>query len=379
MRQALPHQSYVLLRSHERNVECSTTLHAVANQCVVPLLHRMARGDGVARSLAGKMLQQLVSTAVHLETGPHILEQLIPVLTKHGRPAEEEGKQESPQVLQRGLDLAARLVRLDPSLAHGLSARVKGPVAQLLNHHDGSVRTVAVEFLGAVALDERHGFRALQEDGTLTRLVRLEKDEELTVRTGVEHVTERLLGKHGTSFGAEIDRARYEPTDEEAWVTAAEARAETKAELGSMVEGAIGRHHVRSRGRVEAMKNNAKRLPSSPLRHEPMSASYHRHDQIREDASRAPGAAAQRWRMAQSLSPVASPVPKGRRGGAGPFGVGGSTRTPAATPPLLTGFGNANDGVPGITSLNLRSAGRDEGTSLPSSLPSLPSTVRDLP
>ena len=351
----------------------------VANQCVVPLLQRMAHGDGVARSLAGKMLQQLVSTANQLKTGADILEQLIPVLTKHSRPAMEEAKPETPQVLQRGLDLAARLVRSDPSLAPALSARVKDPVTQLLVHMDGAVRTFAVEFMGALALDARGGgYRALQEDGTLARLVRLEKDDELTVRTGVEHVTERLLGMHGNAFGAEIDRARYELTDEEAWGVAAEARAETKAELESMVEGAIGRHHIRSKGRVEAMKNNAKRPPSSPFRHEPMSSSYYRHDQIREDASKEQGAAAQRWRMTQGSPGGGGGTPTG---GGGTFGVGGGMRTPAKTPPPFAGFGGVN-GSPGIPTLNLQSAGRDNTSrsrATPGSLPSLASTVRDMP
>jgi hypothetical protein len=356
----------------------------VANQCVVPLLQRMAHGDGVARSLAGKMLQQLVVAAVQLKTGADILGQLVPVLTRHA----QEGKPESPQVLQRGLDLAARLVRSDPSLAPGFGLRVQGPVTQLLDHHDGAVRTFAVELLGAVALDARQGYRALREDGTLARLVRLEKDDELTVRTGVEHVTKRLLGKHGDVFGAEIDRARYQPTDEEAWGVAAEARAETKVELGGMVEGAIGRHHIRSKGRVEAIKNNAKRPPSSPFRHEPMSATYYRHDQIREDSSRAQGAAAQRWRVTQG-SPVGSgggSLAAGTpgRGGSpgGGAGGGGGMRTPAKTPPPLTGFGTVG-GSPGIPSLNLRSAGRDGGTSrsraTPGSVPSLASTVREFP
>ena len=95
----------------------------MANQCVLPLLQRMAHGDSVARSLAGKMLQQLVSGAAALRTGAHILEQLVPVLTSasasaaHALPPHLGGRQESPQVLQRGLDLAARLVRADPTLA----------------------------------------------------------------------------------------------------------------------------------------------------------------------------------------------------------------------------------------------------------------------
>ena len=69
----------------------------------------------------------------------------------------------------------------------------------------------------------------------------------MTVRTGVAHVTERLLGRHGESFGTEMDHARYVPTAAEAADVAADVRAETKAELDSMVEGAIGRHYIRSK------------------------------------------------------------------------------------------------------------------------------------
>ena len=48
--------------------------------------------------------------------------------------------------------------------------------------------------------------------------MRLEHDDaELTVKTGVAHVTARLLGTHGAAFGAEMERARHVPTAQESW------------------------------------------------------------------------------------------------------------------------------------------------------------------
>jgi len=44
---------------------------------VLPLLQRMAHGDSVARSLAGKMLQQLVSGAAALRTAGAYTRSLI--------------------------------------------------------------------------------------------------------------------------------------------------------------------------------------------------------------------------------------------------------------------------------------------------------------
>lgn len=358
----------------------------VANMCVVPLLQRMVHGGSVARGLSGRMLQQLIGDAAMLGTGADILAQLAPVLTKHAplenpkrrgsqRDPMPEGHAEAPQVLQRGLDLVSRLLRSDPRLgASGVGARLRAPVTMLLDHADGAVRTFAVELLGALALDARQGYKDLQVSGTLARLVRLEKDDELTVRTGVEHVTERLLDKHGATFVKEVDRARYQPTDEEAWGAAAEERAGTKATLGSMVEGAISRHYVRSKGRMEAMKSNAKRPPVEHFRRQPMADSYYRHGQIREDAARSPGAAAQRWRAQVRVSA------KGDSGAPGPPNGSMQGGLPASVvPPPLTGLGARAGGVP---TLSLRSSVRDGSTrsqATAGSLPSLASTVRDAP
>ena len=133
------------------------------------------------------------------------------------------------------------------------------------------------------------------------------------------------------------------------------------------------------------MKANAKRPPSSPFKQQPMSPSYNRHELIREDSARAQGAAAQRWRTQASPnsgggSPMASP-------GGGGRGYGGGMRTPVKTPPPLRGLGVGGFGSPpGVPTLNLRSpgAGRDGGSSrprapTPGSVPSLASTVRDMP
>jgi hypothetical protein len=288
-------------------------------------------------------------------------------------------------VLQRALDLATRLVRADPALA---AVRVlAGEASRCIDHTNGAVRAAAVQLLAAVAV-EKCGYSALRENGTLARLVQLEGDVELAVRTEVAHVTAELFAMHGDVFGAEVDRARYQPTDEETWGTAAEVRAETKAELGAMVEGAIGRHHVRSKGRVEAMKNNAaaKRRPPTPFRHEPMSATYYRHDEARDVAARAQGAAAQRWRTQASpnsgggggLAGLPTPA-RGYNPGPGPGLAAAATARGGGIPtPLLIGFGAGSSGVP---ALSLRSSGRDgTGRSRAStrSVPSLPSTVREL-
>jgi hypothetical protein len=104
------------------------------------------------------------------------------------------------------------------------------------------------------------------------------------------------------------------------------------------------------------MKNNAKRVHSPLFKRQDMSPGYYRHDQMREDSARAQGAAALRWREQV-----------GRGGGGSPgFGGSGSPVTPAKTPASPS---------PAVPALQLRSAGR-EGRS---TVPSPASTVRDKP